>query len=160
MRDNPEGGELNLAEVVRRRCKKNFSSVLFCIGKRTRKGCDRSSVVETSSQRTRWGRASSSSHCSNRQISVIWGRGVMDKYPYTFYSGWKSLIHSSSCSIYGIFGSERVGWKRHMEGGVDWKHQNTVKWRRGLKLLKNRHIFERSLNKMSFIPWNLMSLQD
>jgi len=35
MRDNPEGGESYPAEGVRRRCKKN-SSVLFCIGKRTR----------------------------------------------------------------------------------------------------------------------------
>jgi len=33
MRDNPEGGELNLADDVRRRCKKNSPSVLSYIGK-------------------------------------------------------------------------------------------------------------------------------
>jgi len=49
MRDNPGGGELKLAEGVRRRCKKNFPSVLFCIGtvKRTREGCNRGSEVGT-----------------------------------------------------------------------------------------------------------------
>jgi len=45
-RDNPEG-ELDPAEGVRRRCKKNSPSALSCIGKRIRKGCDRSSVVGT-----------------------------------------------------------------------------------------------------------------
>jgi len=39
MRDNP-GDESDPVEGVRRRCKKN-SSVLSCIGKRTREGCDR-----------------------------------------------------------------------------------------------------------------------
>jgi len=33
MRDNPEGSELDPAECVRRRCKKNSPSVLSCIGK-------------------------------------------------------------------------------------------------------------------------------
>jgi len=47
MRDNPGGGELDPAEGVRKRCKKNSSSVLSCIGKRTREGCDRGSEVET-----------------------------------------------------------------------------------------------------------------
>jgi len=46
MRDNL-GGELNPAEGVRRRCKKNFPSVLSYIGKRTREGCDRGSKVVT-----------------------------------------------------------------------------------------------------------------
>jgi len=47
MRDNPEGGELYSAEGVRRRCKKKFPSVVSCIGKRTKEGCDRGSEVET-----------------------------------------------------------------------------------------------------------------
>jgi len=47
MRDNPGGGELDPAEGVRRRCKKNFSFVLSYIGKRTREGCDRGSEVGT-----------------------------------------------------------------------------------------------------------------
>jgi len=38
MRDNP-GGELDPAVYVRRRCKNN-SSVLSCIVKRTKEGCD------------------------------------------------------------------------------------------------------------------------
>jgi len=46
MRDNPGGGELDPAEGVRRRYKKNFS-VLSCKGKRTKEGCDRGSKVET-----------------------------------------------------------------------------------------------------------------
>jgi len=41
MRDNPERGELDPAEGVRRCCKKNYPSVLSCIGKRTREGCNR-----------------------------------------------------------------------------------------------------------------------
>jgi len=47
MRGKPEGGELDPAEGIRRRCKKNSPSVLFCIGKRTREGCDRGSEVGT-----------------------------------------------------------------------------------------------------------------
>jgi len=47
MRDNPEGSELDPADDVRRRYKKNSPSVLSCIGKRTRKGCDRGSEVWT-----------------------------------------------------------------------------------------------------------------
>jgi len=43
MRDNTEEGEFDPAEGVRRHCKKSFPSVLFCIGKRTREGCDRGS---------------------------------------------------------------------------------------------------------------------
>jgi len=45
MRDNSRG-ELDPAENVHRRCKKN-SSVLSCIDKRTREGCDRGSEVRT-----------------------------------------------------------------------------------------------------------------
>jgi len=47
MRDNPEGGELNPAEDVRRRCKCKNSFVLSCIGKRAREDCDRGSEVGT-----------------------------------------------------------------------------------------------------------------
>jgi len=47
MRDNPEEGELDPTEDVRRRCKKNSPSVLSCIGKRTREGCDHGSEVGT-----------------------------------------------------------------------------------------------------------------
>jgi len=46
MRNNQGGGELDPAEGVCRRCMKN-SSVLSCIGKRTKEGCDRGSEVET-----------------------------------------------------------------------------------------------------------------
>jgi len=45
MRDNPEGGELDAADDVRRRCKKNSPSVLPCISKRTREGCDYGSKI-------------------------------------------------------------------------------------------------------------------
>jgi len=38
MQDNPEGGELDSAECVRMRCKKNSPSVLSCISKRTIEG--------------------------------------------------------------------------------------------------------------------------
>jgi len=47
MRDNPAGGELDPANDVCMRCKKNFPSVLFCIGKMTREGCNRGSEVGT-----------------------------------------------------------------------------------------------------------------
>jgi len=36
MRDSSKGGELDLADGVRRRCKKNSSPVSFCIDKRTK----------------------------------------------------------------------------------------------------------------------------
>jgi len=47
MRDNPEGSELDPAVDDRRRSKKNYSSILSCMGKRTKEGCDRDSEVET-----------------------------------------------------------------------------------------------------------------
>jgi len=47
MRNNPEGGDLDLAEGVYMRCKKNLLSVLSCTGKRTREGC----VVGTGNSR-------------------------------------------------------------------------------------------------------------
>jgi len=47
MRDNPEGDKLDLADEVRRRCKKNSPSILSCIGKRTKEDCDRDSEVGT-----------------------------------------------------------------------------------------------------------------
>jgi len=43
MQDNLEGGELDLAVAVRRRCKN--SSSLSCIGKRTKEGYDRGRKV-------------------------------------------------------------------------------------------------------------------
>jgi len=46
MRDNPEGSELDPADDVHRRCKKN-SPVLSCIGKRAKEGCDRGSETGT-----------------------------------------------------------------------------------------------------------------
>jgi len=39
--DNPRIGELDHAEGVRKRCKKNSSSVISSIGNKTREGCDR-----------------------------------------------------------------------------------------------------------------------
>jgi len=50
MQDNPGGGESYPAEGVCRRCKKNSPSVLSCIGKRTREGCDRGSEVGSQKQ--------------------------------------------------------------------------------------------------------------
>jgi len=47
MRDNPEGGELDPAEGVRRRRKKYSPPVLSCIGKRIREDCDRGNEVGT-----------------------------------------------------------------------------------------------------------------
>jgi len=47
MRDNPGGDELDPAEGVRSYCKKNSPSVLSCIGKWTREGCDCGSEVGT-----------------------------------------------------------------------------------------------------------------
>jgi len=46
MRENPKEGHLDPADDVRRRCKKNPSSVLSCIDKRTKEVCDRGSEVE------------------------------------------------------------------------------------------------------------------
>jgi len=45
MRDNPAKGESDPAEGDRRHCMKNSPSVLSCIGKRTKEGCDRGSEV-------------------------------------------------------------------------------------------------------------------
>jgi len=47
MRDCPGGGESDPADGVRRRCMKNSPSVLSCIGKRIREGCDRGNEVGT-----------------------------------------------------------------------------------------------------------------
>jgi len=46
MRDSQRGGESDPAEGVRRGCMKNFPSILFCISKKTKEGCDRGSEVE------------------------------------------------------------------------------------------------------------------
>jgi len=50
MRDNSKRVELDPAEGVRRRCKKNSPSVLSCIDKRTKEGCDCGSEVGKNSQ--------------------------------------------------------------------------------------------------------------
>jgi len=50
------------------------------------------------------------------------GEGDLAKSSYNFYSGWKSLIHSFSCSIFGVC------------GGIELV-ENVI-WGRGLKLLK------------------------
>jgi len=47
MRDYLVRVESDPAEGVRRRCKKNSPSVLSCIDKRKREGCDRGSEVGT-----------------------------------------------------------------------------------------------------------------
>jgi len=67
MWDNPDRGELNLAEGARRRRQKKSPSVLSCISKR-REGCDRSSEVETVHSGRR-GRAS-----SFKRTKGIWQR--------------------------------------------------------------------------------------
>jgi len=57
------------------------------------------------------------------------GRGLA-KRSYNFYCGWKSLIYSLFCTIYGICG---VGWKCHIGEGLT----ETSKYRhmgRGLKI--------------------------
>jgi len=38
MRDNTKEGELDPAEIIHKRCKKNSPSVLSCISKRTNEG--------------------------------------------------------------------------------------------------------------------------
>jgi len=45
MRDSQRGGKSDSAEGVRWRCMKNSPPVLSCIGKRTKEGCGRGSVV-------------------------------------------------------------------------------------------------------------------
>jgi len=47
VQDNPVGDESDPAEGLHRRCKKNSPSVLSCIGKKTREGCDCGSEVWT-----------------------------------------------------------------------------------------------------------------
>jgi len=45
MQGNPGGGESDPVEGVCRRYKKNSPSILSCIGKRTKEGCDHGSEV-------------------------------------------------------------------------------------------------------------------
>jgi len=45
VRDSQGGRESYPTEGVRRRCMKNSPSVISCIGKRTKEGCDRGSEV-------------------------------------------------------------------------------------------------------------------
>jgi len=73
MRDNPGREELDLSKGVCRRCKKNSPSVLSCIGKRTREGCDRGSEVGNFTADVRRGRASSSINPApkSRRFNVV-----------------------------------------------------------------------------------------
>jgi len=64
------------------------------------------------------------------------GEGELAKSSYNFYSGWKSLIHSFSCSVYVILGLRQwVGWKCHMDGGLA-ENVRILSYGGGLKLLK------------------------
>jgi len=82
---------------------------------------------------------------------MLRGRGLLKpseclaKTSYKCYSGWKRLIHSSSCSIYGIWWEglvDNVMWERGWLETSDYHHME----RGSLKLLKKRHmIFERNL---------------
>jgi len=47
MQDSQGGGEPDLAKGVHRHCMKNSPSLLSCIGKRTKEGCDHGSEVGT-----------------------------------------------------------------------------------------------------------------
>jgi len=61
MQNNPEESGLGPAGDDRRRCKKNSLSVLSCIDKRIKEGCDRGMQRSgDSSQRARRGKTSSS----------------------------------------------------------------------------------------------------
>jgi len=57
--------------------------------------------------------------------------GILPNRHITFIVAEKSLIHSSFCSIFGIFGGrglvENVIWAE----GVDRKRQNTIIWGKG-----------------------------
>jgi len=68
---------------------------------------------------------------SNRQRAVICGKGDLAKSSYYFYSGWKSLIYSSSCSIYGISGGRKLV-ENAIRGEVGRKRPNTVIWEEGV----------------------------
>jgi len=61
MQDNSEVRKLDPAEGVCKNCKNSSSSILYCIGKRTREGYDHGSEIRTvHSERDRKGPASSS----------------------------------------------------------------------------------------------------
>jgi len=72
MRDNPKGSELDPVKGVRRCCRKNSPSVLSCIGRKTRKDCDRWQRSRDSSQRVRRRRASFSEQSLYYLGSKIW----------------------------------------------------------------------------------------
>jgi len=55
------------------------------------------------------------------------GGGDLAKSSYNFYSGWKSLIHSSSCSIFDICGGRGLA-----------ESVRIPYWGSGLKLLKKQ----------------------
>jgi len=71
--------------------------------------------------------------CSNRQSAAIWGRGDLVKSSScNFYSSWKSLIHSTSCSIFGIR-EGRGGWLKTSWGGGGQKTSEYHHMEKGAK---------------------------
>jgi len=66
MRDNPEGGELELAEYIRWTCKKNFPSVLSCIGT-VRRQKKTVTMAATSGQYTMGGTRKGQFLCGNQE---------------------------------------------------------------------------------------------
>jgi len=67
MRDNLGGGELDPADDVHRRCKKNCPSVLSCLGKRIKEDCNRGSEVPHQQRLL-----ASSWWCSHRSFTEWW----------------------------------------------------------------------------------------
>jgi len=49
-----------------------------------------------------------------------YGEGDLAKSSYNFYSGWK-ILFTVFLALFSAYVGEGVGWKRHMEGGIDWK---------------------------------------
>jgi len=72
--------------------------------------------------------------CSNQSV-VIWGRGLA-KSSYNLYSGWKFLIYSSFCSIYGIWGGGGCPKMSYGGKGLAKKSEYRHMRGRGLNLLK------------------------
>jgi len=70
------------------------------------------------------------------------GRGLA-KSSYNFYSSWKSLIHSSSCSICSILGEWLVENVIGEGGGGGWRKSSECRHMggEGLKLLKKNVIW-------------------
>jgi len=68
MRDNPEGGESDPADDVRRHCKKNSLSVLSCVGKRTKEGV----TVAAKSEQFTAGDTGKDQASSSEETEGIW----------------------------------------------------------------------------------------